>query len=340
MAKSEARGRKPDNYALEIIQRQREDQHLNRIVEALGFRKPIVQDGEYVDMWADDCDASPVPLTWICQSSSFIGGTTGKGKTNTVEAILASMAKMGIGFSVIDQENEYFPDSVASRFGVMRIDAKRFADNDEIIKKLAITVVLQSKRVVIYFTGMSQYEKCDFLLKYMRALYWICDKLEPEEKIPHILCIDEGSNFFPQRMDSSYDKYQELNNEASLATRAGRKRGLAFMVATQSMKDIQKAPLRQMDNKIFHGVSDASDIMAYIFVLKRSGERGMTSWAFRVFPKMVAGELYFIRGSHIIFGRAKYMPWHVSVTPNPYKRATQAQLKKYSPDLLDLEAMT
>jgi len=332
MGNKDARGAPPE--PIKILQKMRGSEWFDNAVMALGFGAETADGTRLMDFW-DDQKVGNIPIDWLYQTSTFIGGSSGKGKSNTAEVILLNFCENSLPFSVIDEENEF--GVLAQKFNLRRIPGFKLKDNEELIKKVAVTAVLKRESVVIYFTAsMSPKDKCFIVHKYMAHLYEICDK----ERLPHVLYIDEAKVYIPQKFTPSLKaEQQEIINMATNIAERGRKRGLILMVATQTMRGIDKGPLRQMENKILHGVSDETDLKAYVVVLRRENDRGVMQFVFAEVPKLGKGEVFFVRGSTMMAGKVRYLNWHVSKTPGMYEKATKAQLNRHTGEIIDLEAI-
>ncbi len=331
----ENRGRVPE--PLKILQRSRDSHYIVNEIRALGFLAVGKDSTKYLNFWnkSKSPKADALPLFWLYNLPTFIGGVSGKGKSNTAEVILLNFCENDLPFSIIDEENEF--KVLADKFDVVRISSTKLVGNEELIKKIATTAVMQRKRVIIHWSPTtSRYERCFIVLKYTTYLYDICDK----EKIPHFLYIDEARMYIPQKKDkaSKINVIQaQIITMMTTVTTSGRKRGLTLMIATQSIRDVDKGPLRQVEICILHGVNWSTDIDAYLDILRRSEDTEMRKWAYTYLPQFKKGEVCVIYGHFMVRGMVRYLDWHVSVTPDPYKKPTEKQLTRQTHNMIDLE---
>lgn len=308
-----------------------------RIARAYGFAEASTDNKNLIDMWAEG--GGQIPLSWLVPWSTFIGGKTGSGKSNTGGVLLEEFGKYNIPFTCWDEENEFV--SLRDKFPVQVIPGSKLLgssekETQELTRKYATTVVLKGRMKVITFDpGISIEERSEMLLAYIKTLYYICD----QTRIPHMLYVDEASTYFPQG-STEYSKSNDLIAWGGYAAKKGRKRNFGLMLATQTMAEMNKKVTRQVYNRILGLVDDPTDLERYYNLLRgRNDNNRLRETIYRVFPRLRPGEFIFLRDSHQIRGKVRLRhTYHKSKTMTPFEALKQLEgmdYSKYGADIVE-----
>lgn len=187
-------------------------------------------------------------------------GMTGMGKSNLVSTLCEELAPY-VTMSIIDLESEYhslrdlYPFLVVGRGD--HVDREIGVDDAEALAEEALTT---SQSVIIDLFEFSKAVRHEFVQRYMDRLF----ELEGKLRRPHIVVVEEASEYFHQRRKSPVSESAER-----LATR-GRKRGIGLILASQRPASVDKNVLNMCKILFLLGSQFRHEIKAYEGMLPES----------------------------------------------------------------------